>query len=289
MKSNREIRTVTGLACVLLLMGLGCAKEPPQAGGGTGGKAGAGGAGGAAGPSCGSDNPDDLISDFKTDNSVAAVAGRMGGWYVYGDTNGTFTPPKMGDSPYPIDTTTGNPACSGAGSFHVKATGFNLYGAAAGTDIAPKVPGDASPAHKGAYDASMYKGISFWIKAMKGPIPLVQIKFPDVNTDPEVASPKCALSAAGLDNNCSPYIVKLGAAGDAAYANAQIGTSWSKLEIFFADAKQDTFNKGYKPTPDKLDAAHLLGFAIQINADFSMYPVAANDFEIWIDDVRFIR
>jgi hypothetical protein len=38
-----------------------------------------------------------------------------------------------------------------------------------------------------------------------------------------------------------------------------------------------------------LDLKHLVGFAIQVNANFSVEPTAANDFEMWIDDVRFIR
>ena len=30
-------------------------------------------------------NPDDLISAFESDNSLAPVGGRQGGWYTYGD------------------------------------------------------------------------------------------------------------------------------------------------------------------------------------------------------------
>ncbi len=66
---------------------------------------------------------DDLIADFTTDNSLNPVDGRQGGFYVYGDGSlaGQFDPPNVKCQPYPIDTTTGNPPCSGPGSFHVKA------------------------------------------------------------------------------------------------------------------------------------------------------------------------
>ena len=95
--------------------------------------------------------------------------------------------------------------------------------------------------------------------------------------------------------NCSPYLVKFGEQADAGtgefakYANAQITTTWKRFEVLFADAKQDPTNPGFKPTPDKLDTTRLLGMAIQVNADFSTNPPTANNFELWIDDVQFIR
>jgi hypothetical protein len=278
-----ERRIFAALAFAGFGIGVGCASSPA----GKGNPGGQGGAGGT-GAQCGSTNPDDLISDFKDDNGIAQVAGRIGGWYVYGDDNGAFVPPKAktDTSPYPIDKTVGNPTCSDVGSFHLKGTGFNIWGAAAAVNFVAEV----SPMIKGSYDASMYKGISFWAKATKMPVPFVQVKFPDVNTEQKVPSPKCILSASGLPNNCSPYLVKLGVISEFPnYATTQIGTSWQRFDILFADAKQDMYNTGYVPMPDKLDVAHLLGFAIQVNANFSTFPVAANDFDIWIDDVRFIR
>ncbi len=80
---------------------------------------------------------DGLIADFTTDNSLNPVDGRQGGFYVYGDGSGTFDPPMVVCESYPIDTSVGNPTCSGPGSFHTKATGFAKWGAAMGVDFAP--------------------------------------------------------------------------------------------------------------------------------------------------------
>ena len=285
------------LASSSAVLALACSVAPPPAKGGSGGASGQGGMGGAAVVSCGSDNEDDLISDFAMDNGIHPTAdGRSGGWYVYGDNSlmATFEPPKNPDQTvaYPIDATTGNPTCSKAGSFRVKGTGFAVWGAALGTDFVPKVGGDAgaTTGPKGTYDATKYKGISFWAKASAA-LSFVQVKFPDANTDPEVASPVCILSAGGLPNNCSPYLVKFSNPDDTNYPNYQttkIDTIWRRFDVLFADARQDMFNTGLVPTPDRLDTAHLVGMAIQVNADFSAGAAKPNNFELWIDDVRFI-
>ncbi|MGC4086959.1 MAG: hypothetical protein QM756_03475 [Polyangiaceae bacterium] len=181
--------------------------------------------GGAGGQSNNADcvtTADDVIADFKTDNGLNPASGRSGGFYVYGDPNGTFTPAKNGDAAYPIDTAEGNTACSGAGSFHTKATGFTQWGAAVGTDFVPK-----NGAKKGNYDASQYKGVAFWAKAT-APLTGVQISFPDAFTDaaadPTAIDPATSpcVYVAGAADNCSPYLVKLGDPAFPGYAAAQI-------------------------------------------------------------------
>jgi hypothetical protein len=284
-------------ACVAVLLA-GCATDAPlkSGTGGSGAGSGTGGAGGNAVVSCGSDNPDDLIADFAMDNGDHPADGRSGGWYVYGDDNGTFDPPKSTDPtvPYPIDKAGGNPTCSGGGAFHVKATGFSGFGAAAATDFVAQV----KPMVKGTYDATKYKGVSFWAKAA-APVKFVQVKFPDVfsdaQADPTTLNPTyfaCTNSLCGFNNGCSPYIVKLSSSSDdlnyPAYMTTQIDTSWKRFDILFADAKQDKYCTGYNPVM-MLDLKHLVGFAIQVNADFTVTPTAPNNFEMWIDDVRFIR
>lgn len=238
---------------------------------------------------------DDLISDFTTDNSIAASDGRQGGWYVYGDPMGTFDPPKIDGAAYPIDATMGNSACSGPGSLRLKATGFTGFGAAMGTDFKPRqvADGGAMPP-KGIYDASKYRGVAFWAKSA-APVKLVQVKFPDVNTDTEAPpheTDNCILNAASR-MNCSPYLVKFGEPTATTvfpkYSAAQIDTTWRRFEVLFEDTKQDPTNPGFIPTPNKLDVTRLLGMAIQVNADFSTMPPTANNFELWIDDVQFIR
>jgi hypothetical protein len=240
---------------------------------------------------------DDLISSFDSTNGIEPSDGRQGGWYVYGDANGTFDPKKIEGAPYPVDMDNGNPNCSGAGSLRLKATGFTGFGAAMGTDFKARLAGpDGGLGPKGTYDASKYRGVAFWAKA-GAPLRFVQVKFPDVNTDSEAPDHEvstCILNPFS-ELNCSPYLVKFAEPTDAGaiqfpkYTHTQITTTWKRFEVLFADTQQDLTNAGYKPTPDKLDVTRLLGMAIQVNADFSTTPPTANDFEVWIDDVQFIK
>jgi len=293
------------------------------AGGSTGGGAGGstvGGAGGSTGGATGGSTvasciniADDLIADFTTENGINPVDGRQGGFYVYGDGSlaGQFDPPNVKCQPYPIDTNTGNPQCSGAGSFHVKASGWGVWGAALGTDFVPKAitdPADCDAGVKGTYDASKYKGISFWAKAT-APLTGVQVLLKDVYTDaqatfaglpvPDGTDPgftSCVYSS-DVRYNCSPYLVKFGS--DATYFPAyqgqsyQIDTNWKRFDVFFADTRQDQYNKGFHVAPDlstsNLDVAHLTGMAIQVNATYVGSSPSPNDFEIWVDDVYFIE
>lgn len=235
---------------------------------------------------------DDLIADFATDNGLNPADGRQGGFYIYGDesVDATFDPPKQDN--YPIETSIGNPECSGAGSFHTKATGFGVWGAAVGTDFMPKTATDK----KGTYDASKYKGVSFWAKAA-APLTGVQVSFPDAYTDggadPSTIDPAvsaCVYSAMQPEFNCSPYLVKLGNPDFPAYENMQIDTEWKRFDIMFADTLQDKYNQGYhRPDADYIDTQHLTAMAIQVNATYVAGQPEPNDFEIWIDDVNFIQ
>jgi hypothetical protein len=245
----------------------------------------------ASAPTCVS-IADDLIADFKTDNGLNPVDGRQGGFYVYGDPLGTFVPANDTTKPYLPDSTTGNPACSGPGSFHTKATGFGQWGAALGTDFMPKT--DAGG--KNTYDASKYKGVSFWAKAA-APLTRVQVSFPDIYTDaaanPTVLDPNAyqCVYQTGAPNNCSPYLVKLGDTSfPQAYQDYKIDTEWKRFDILFADTKQDQYNPAGSLTGGtQIEVAHLTGMAIQVNANYVGTAASPNDFEIWVDDVNFIR
>src|SRR5262249_54557319 len=130
------------------------------------------------------------------------------------------------------------------------------------------------------------------------PIRFVQVKFIDPYTD--VSSPlptdQWCVNVPMDPNNCSPYIVKFGYGNVPAdiadyprYGDYKLDVAWKRFEVLFADTKQDKYNPGKKSPGDKLDVAHLIGMAIQVNADFSTMPPTSNDFDIWIDDVTFVR
>jgi hypothetical protein len=251
--------------------------------------------------------PDDLISNFELDNGLAPVGGRQGGWYTYGDDVGSFATA----SGFDIDFANGNPNCSPDASLHLKGTGFSMWGAATGVDWKPRPSdGDGGYGDKMTYDASGYRGVAFWAKA-SAPLDGVQASFPDLYTDkaapkhdmPNPTDPSmfecmdCTCEyAAGFPNNCSPYLVKFGLKGDAAadtlfsgYASYQLDTTWKRFQVLFVDTRQDPGNGGYHPPGDRLTADKLTAMAIQINADYATGLPVARDFEIWIDDVYFIK
>ena len=259
------------------------------------GSGGSGSGGKALGADC-INSPDDLIADFKTDNGVYNLDGREGGFYTYGDDSEKTDPPQAVLDPPEggagtIDTSMGNDECSGPGSFHVTAKGFAIWGAALGTNFGPM---DGS--NKGWYDASKYKGISFWAKAAK-PLTGVQVSFPDIYSDgganPVDADLNATMCSYGSSlYNCSPFLVKFGDSGFPSYMEFQIDTTWKRFDIMFADTQQDANNKPGRllTAPDHLDLSHLTAMAIQVNAIHNDdMTTSANDFEIWVDDFNFIR
>jgi hypothetical protein len=267
------------------------------------------------GPTCPAD--DDVLSDFNTDNGLHKVDGRQGGWYTYGGHTGFgMLTPAEGSGAQP-DKTEGNPNCSmmGAtlGAWHVKALGDMDWGAATGVDFVPKVATDAGLSVKGTYDARKYRGVSFWAKSAPAsttvdattqvPVRFVQVKFLDPYTEFPSVIPQAEWCAymAGKPQNCSPYIVKFGygytgtdlppvVADYPKYKDYAIDTTWKRFEVLFADTKQDQFNAGLKSPGDKLDVSQLMGMAIQVNSDHSDPAMPKpNNFEIWIDDVAFVK
>ena len=240
---------------------------------------------------CGLLNANDLIADFATDSSLYPVDGRSGAFYVFGDGLGTFDPPQMSNRDYPVDRMTGNPSCSGPGSFHVKATGFTNWGATVAADFVAKPYGGA---YSATYDASKYKGVSFWAKGAAA-IANVLVSFPDVYTDgganPTAIDPTAqpCVYAPSSTVGCSPYLVKFADPTFSSYLDYQIDTSWKRFDILFRDTLQDRYNPGYHTSADRLDVYHLTRLEIRVGVTYVSGLPIANDFEMWIDDVRFIE
>jgi hypothetical protein len=89
---------------------------------------------------------------------------------------------------------------------------------------------------------------------------------------------------------CSPYLVKFGSLWPSArYESYQIDTTWKRFDIFFADTFQDPYNPGFHTDADKLDTSHLTAMSIEVYATYVDGSPTPNDFEIWVDDVNFIR
>jgi hypothetical protein len=235
------------------------------------------------------------------DNGLHPVDGRQGGWFTYADDSGvgTIDPPEGGAATPASDT--GNPNCSGPGALHVISSGFDDWGSALAVDFKPRVNVDGGGTAKGTYDATKYRGIAFWARSVN-PIPFVQVSIMDPYTIPESAIPmdeRCRY-AAGMPDNCSPYLVKFGYGymGEALtpvmadfpkYINTQIDGTWRRFEILFADMKQDSTNPGRQSPGNTLAVSQITGMAIQVNTDHSTTPATPTNWELWLDDVSFIK
>ena len=245
---------------------------------------------------------EDLLSDFKMDNGIYPTDGRQGGWFTYGDRSGfgMLDPPEGGNALPDLDT--GNPNCSGPGSLHVISSGFSDWGSALGADLVGKVAIDAGGTAAGTYDATKYKGIAFWARSAS-PIPFVQVAVLDPYTESPSILPTdqaCIYDATMPDKNCSPYLVKFGYGymGEAMtsvmndypkFINVEIDSTWRRFEILFSDMKQDATNPGRQSPGNVLKVDQINGIRIQVNTNHDTDPPTPTNWELWLDDVSFVK
>ena len=111
---------------------------------------------------------------------------------------------------------------------------------------------------KGTYDASKYKGVSFWAKKGPGSISNVRLKVPDTNTDPD-------------GKVCSECFNDFG-------ADLVLTEEWQQFVIPFERMKQ--MKNWGSPHPDAIDAKTLYGIQWQVNEK-------GQKFDIWIDEISF--
>ena len=106
---------------------------------------------------------------------------------MYNDGTGVQTPPtgKLPDARR-------EKRCESAFALCMTGKGFTKWGAGMGTDLGRVAPldagavvADAGMGMKSPYDASEYKGISFWAKSDMPAALLMRVNFKDKNTAPE--------------------------------------------------------------------------------------------------------
>lgn len=208
----------------------------------------------STGPGAKKCGPDGLVDDCEdNDNKVSVVKGRAGYWYTFGDKAGsTITPPLGGTFPMSAGGAAGSAYAAhisgkiGTASIVYTGVGFNF--------VDPK----------GIYDASAYKGISFWAKVGSKSTTKVRLKVPDIDTDP--TGKVCGKN--GTDEGCFNDFGK----------DLELTTKWTQYTITFADMQQ---GQGWgDPRPPAINPAKLYGVQWQVNTKGA-------DYDLWIDDVQF--
>jgi len=241
MNATKTNVMVLGLALAGLVIGSGCKKKvditSPDIKNSPEGK--------ACPPSEG------MISDGEANsNQTNPIKGRGGYWYAFVDTNGSTVTPTAG---------------SQGGTFTM------APGGAAGTKYAAHMTGQIGTADtvyagmgfnfvdpKGAYDATAYKGVSFWAKKGPGSTGNVRLKFPDSNTDPDGKVCKECFNDFGAD--------------------LKLTDDWTQYTIpYLAMAQMKGWGSPHTPG---IDSSRVYGIQFQVNEKGA-------PFDVWVDEVQF--
>jgi hypothetical protein len=113
------------------------------------------------------------------------------------------------------------------------------------------------------YDASAYKGFSFWAKMDGGTGPYLRVAFPDKDTDPTAGI--CSANATVPSQQCWDHFG----------GRVTLSTVWTKYVILFSGLTQDGW--GYHAAAFDPTTLFSVTFEIPANAIFG----------IWVDDVAF--
>ena len=226
--------------------------QPSGSGGsGTLGGKDSGGGGGTTGPTDLS-----MIDDMEDmDGSILAADGRVGAWYTYNDTTGTQVP-AAGTPDFQMSALTPPRGASSNYGANTTGSGFTTWGAGIGFDL------NNDGTAKQPYDASQYKGITFWAKAGPTGIKNIRLNVQDAQTAPE-------------GNVCDKTATK--GCNDHRGTSLSLTADWKQFTFTFDSLKQLGFGMAY-PTfqTNKL-------FAIQFQAGTKV------TFDIWLDDIAFYK
>lgn len=205
--------------------------------------------GGSAGEILASCGALGLIDDCEDNNNQGKVLeGRGGYWYSFADPSGTTVEPEAGG------TFTMSPGGSNGSKHAARAHGQVGYG-----EIAYGGMGVNLLDPKGPYDASRYKGISFWAK--KGPDShgRVRFKVPDISTDED----------AGVCTNCSNDFG----------AEITLYEGWEHFVFPWRKLKQ--LPDWGSPRPHGIKPHKLMSVQWQASIKGAV-------FDIWVDDVELV-
>jgi endoglucanase len=192
-----------------------------------------------------------LIADGENNsNQIADIQNRGGYWYTFVDDAGSTVVPEAGKNGGTFQMTPG-----GANGTKFAA---HMTGTVAGGSAVYVGMGFNFVDPKGQYDASKYKGISFFAKKGPGSADKVKLKVPDVATDPDGKICTECFNDFGMD--------------------LTLNDEWTQYTIPFTSMKQD--KTWGKPHTDGIDPSKIYGVQFQFNQ-----PGVA--FDMWLDEIEF--
>ena len=192
--------------------------------------------------------PEAKIDDGEDNNNQVLVQdGRSGYVYTYVDPSGSS-----------IDPAAGAQFAMSPGGANGSQYALHIGGQIANANLVYAALGMNLTDPKGPYDASKYKGISFFAKKGPGSTGKVRIKMPDKNTDPD----------GGVCGAC---------ANDFGFA-LTLSEQWQKYIVPFSALRQES---GWgNPRPRSVASEAIYAIQFQVNDK-------GRPFDIWIDDLAF--
>jgi endoglucanase len=192
-----------------------------------------------------------MISDCESNsNQTNTIQGRGGYWYTFVDKAGSSVTPTAGEQGGTFTMTEG-----GANGTKYAA---RMTGSIGGGDIVYAGMGLNFVDPKGQYDASKFKGISFWAKKGPGSTGAVRLKVPDKNTDPDGKVCTACFNDFGID--------------------LQLTEQWTQYTVPFTSMKQIA---GWgSPHTSGIVPSTIYGMQFQVNEKNSK-------FDIWVDEIQF--
>jgi endoglucanase len=192
-----------------------------------------------------------MIADGESNNRTSFIQGRGGYWYTFLDTKD-----NGGSEIWPMSGALG-------GTFEMSEGGANgtkhaarMKGSVGGGDVVYAGMGMNFVDPKGAYDASKYRGISFWAKKNPGSTDTVRLKVPDVQTDPQGKQCKQCFNDHGL--------------------LLTLFDQWTLYTIPFSSMKQEDWG----PKDNGIDPTGIFGIQFQVNEKGA-------PFDISVDEIQF--
>lgn len=189
-----------------------------------------------------------LIADGENNsNQIADVQNRGGYWYTFSDEVGSTVVPETGKH--------GGTFQMSAGGAQGSKFSAHISGTVAGSSDAYVGVGLNFVDPKGQYDASRYKGISFWAKKGPGGAAKVKLKVPDVATEPDGKICTQCYNDFGMD--------------------ITLNDEWTEYTVPFRAMKQD--KTWGAPHPEAIDPSKLYGIQFQFKEPGASFDMSIDD------------
>jgi hypothetical protein len=200
-------------------------------------------------------DPTLLIDDMEDgDSLVAAVGIRNGAWWIASDGTGTVTP--AADQPTPPERILGG-RCESEYAMRISGEGFTDWGAVMSATF--RFTNAVTP-----YDASPYRGITFWARVGEGNNSVIRAQVQDAST--HLLGGICNPTSGAPDECYNAF----GATLD------PIDTEWRKFTLEFSALTQRE-GWGYRAEAVTPTALYDLEWNLDPNRTF----------DLWLDDIWF--